>query len=264
MKTRISLSQSGLAMLSLAACILLGACNSGKPSRTLTLMSYNVGVFSKYEENSTADVARLILAHDASLVALNELDSCNRRHSEYQLKDLAQALGGWQYVFASAFPYAGGAYGNGVVSDSRIVSRYKIPLPQGDGSEPRSVAVAETEDCVFASLHLDQRSKAAALEQMRVVNEWFGQVYGGSAKPVFLCGDFNSTPDSEVIGLAKTAWTLLSGEAYTHPSKNPRHCIDYIFALKEAAPVEVLQTRVLTEGTQELSDHLPVLVSVKF
>ena len=259
MKTKIS-----LALLPVAACIILGACNGGKPSKTLTLMSYNVGVFSKYEENSTAQVARLILAQDASLVALNELDSCNRRHSEYQLKELARELGGWQYVFASAFPYAGGAYGNGVVSDSKIVSRYKIPLPKGDGSEPRSVAVAETGDCVFASVHLDHRSKAAALEQMRAVNEWFGKVYGGSAKPVFLCGDFNSTPDSEVIGLAKTEWALLSGEPFTHSSKNPRHCIDYIFAFKDAAPVEVLQTRVLTEGTEDLSDHLPIVVSVKF
>ena len=58
METKIRLSKSGLALLSVAACILLGACNSGKPSRTLTLMSYNVGVFSKYEENSTAEVAR--------------------------------------------------------------------------------------------------------------------------------------------------------------------------------------------------------------
>lgn len=253
----------GLAVLA-SALLLLPSCGGRRQPETLTLMTYNVGVFSKYEENSTADVARLILSQGASLVSLNELDSCNRRHDAYQLKDLADALGGWSYQFASAFPYAGGAYGNGVVSAKKILSRYRIPLPQGDGSEPRSVAVVETEDCVFAAVHLDHRSKDAALEQMRVVNEWFKKVYSGCSKPVFLCGDFNVTPDSEVIGLAKTEWILLSREGFTHPSRNPRHCIDYIFSFRDAVHVEVLTARVLTEGTQDLSDHLPVLVTVKY
>ena len=242
----------------------LFSCGTRPSPKTLTLMTYNVGAFSKYVDNSTAGVARLILDNGVQLAALNELDSCNRRHNSFQLKDLAAELGDWQYLFSSAFPYAGGAYGNGVVSSAPIEKRYRIALPRGDGSEPRSVAVAETADCVFASVHLDHKSQAAALEQMKTVNDWFGKVYAGSKKPVFLCGDFNVVPEDEVIALAKTQWTLLSGTAFTHSTHHPKHCIDYIFALQDAAPVEVLDVRVLTEGTEEMSDHFPILMNVKF
>lgn len=245
--------------------ILLLSCAEQKNQHTLTLMSYNVGAFSKYEENTTADVARLILEKGANLVALNELDSCNGRHSAYQVKDLAEALGSdWAYHFARAIPYKGGAYGNGVVSDKRVSSINRIPLPQEDGSEARSVAVVETADCVFAATHLDHRSTQAAMAQMRTINEWFTTVYSGCTKPVFLCGDFNVLPSSDVIAQAKEFWELLSGMEMTYSTVKPKKCIDYIFAFKGAAPVEVVRHQVLTEGTATLSDHFPVLVTVKY
>lgn len=249
----------------LPALLLLLSCQGQKAHRSLTLMTYNVGAFSKYEENTTADVAQLILEKGANLVALNELDSCNGRHSASQVKDLAQALGpDWACHFARAIPYKGGAYGNGVVSDMRVSSVYRVPLPQGDGAEARSVAVVETESCVFASTHLDHRGQTAAMEQMRTINEWFSTVYAGCSKPVFLCGDFNVLPDSDVIALALEHWTQLSGTDFTYSTKHPKKCIDYIFAFKDAAPVEVTGCEVLVEGTDNLSDHFPVLITVKY
>ena len=137
-----------------------------------------------------------------------------------------------------------------------------MALPKADGAEQRSVAVAETADCVFASLHLDHKSQAAALLQMRVVNEWFTEHYSGSPKPVFLCGDFNAVPESEVIAAAGTCWTQLSGAGYTHSTSNPRHCIDYIFAFKSAVPVKVQSYEVITSNSASLSDHFPVRVTV--
>ena len=244
--------------------MLLALVSCGRPApQQLTLLTYNVGVFSKYLDNSTPQVAALIRECGASLVALNELDSCNRRHDTYQLADLAEELG-WSYHYASAFPYAGGAYGNGVVTSHEIVKRDKIELPKVDGAEMRSVAVIETPECVFAAVHLDHRSQVAAREQMNIVNHWFTYRFTGAKKPVFLCGDFNVTPDSDVIALAETCWTLLSGTGYTHSTTRPRHCIDYVFALKAAAPVRVLGSQVLTEGTADLSDHYPVKVTVEF
>ena len=244
--------------------LLLGLLSCEPIKHTMTLITYNVGAFSKYMDNSTGEVAKLILDNGAAFVALNELDSCNRRHGNYQLADLAANLGDWSYQFASAFPYAGGGYGNGVVTSRRIDDGYSILLPKDDGSEQRSVAVVETSDCVFASVHLDHKGRTAALEQMAVVNEWFTNRYAGYPKPVFLCGDFNVTPESDVIGLAERCWTQLSGVDYTHSTTRPRHCIDYVFALKVAAPVKVLESVVLTEGTAELSDHFPVKVTVEY
>lgn len=232
--------------------------------RPMTLVSYNVGVFSKYEDNTVPQVADVIRGADATLVALNELDSCNRRHATFQLKELADELGGWAYQFASAFPYANGAYGNGVVSRDKVISRYKVHLPKSDGSEPRSIAVVETDRCVFASVHLDYVGENSQRDQVDALNDWFKAVYAGAKKPVFLCGDFNAEPDSEAIQLMRQGWTQLSGVDNTYSTKNPRKCIDYVFAYKAAAPVEVLSSEVLTTGTESFSDHFPVKVVVKF
>jgi endonuclease/exonuclease/phosphatase family metal-dependent hydrolase len=253
-------------LMAALAFLALVSCAGKRPAarQTLTLLTYNVGAFSKYEESGIAGVADLIRASGATLVGLNELDSCNRRHANYQVKDLAQELGGWFYYFASAFPYAGGAYGNGVVSQKAIRYHYRVILPQGEGAEQRSLSVVETDQCVLGAVHLDHRSQAAALEQMKVVNSWFAAHYAGCAKPVFLCGDFNVVPDSPVIALAQTEWTLLSGTEFTHSTANPRHCIDYIFAYQKAAPVQVMDYMVYTDGASRLSDHFPVRVVVSF
>ena len=244
--------------------LLLLSCGRSKEPVTMTLISYNVGVFSKYADDTTPQVADVIRASGASLVALNELDSCNRRHATYQLQALAETLGDWSFQFASAFPFANGAYGNGVVSRDKVISRYKVHLPKSDGSEPRSIAVVETDRCVFASVHLDYVGENSQRDQVAALNDWFKSVYGGTKKPVLLCGDFNAEPDSEAILLMKEGWTQLSGTDFTYSTTNPRKCIDYVFAYKDAAPVEVVTTEVLTSGTETLSDHFPVKVVVKF
>ena len=256
-----------LLVIAVAAVFLLSCGNcqrAAKGPQRLTLMTYNVGAFSKYMEDSTPGVAVLIKDQGADYVALNETDSCNTRHKTYQVKDLADALGGWHYHFARAIPYKEGAYGNGVVCKAHIWKSDRIALPKGDGSEARSVAVVETADCVYAAVHLDHKSEAAALAQMKCVNEWFNAVYKGAKKPVFLCGDFNVVPESDVIAEAKTCWTLLSGTDYTHSTKNPKKCIDYIFSFNQAAPVTVESRKVITEGTVELSDHFPIVIIVKY
>ena len=223
----------------------------------ITLMTYNVGVFSKYKD-SLQNVAELIREEGASLVALNELDSCNRRHNVFQLDLLAGAVG-FDGHFARAFDFAGGAYGNGVVSKDPVLSRHRIDLQQLDGSEPRSVAVIETDDCVFASAHLD--FKGSSLEQAAIINDWFKEHYSGFGKPVFLCGDMNSVPGSETIWELEKSWTRISPEAVTYPAGSK--CIDYVFAFRDAKPVEVESAKVITDRTADYSDHYPVVVKVR-
>ena len=232
--------------------------------RELRLMTYNVGNFSKYQDDSLPEVARLIRECDASLVSLNELDSCNRRHDTFQLQQLADTLAGCSFHFARAFPFAGGAYGNGVLSREPVLQAFTLALPQADGAEPRSAAIVETESCIFASVHLDYVGKEARRLQVETLNEWFQNRYGGYGKPVFLCGDLNSRPDSEILALLQEKWILLSGTGPTYSTEQPRQCIDYILAFKDAIPIRTASSRVLTEGTALLSDHFPVLVTVEY
>lgn len=226
--------------------------------KPLTLISYNVGAFGKYHD-SLPEVAQLLQEQGADYVALQELDSCNRRHNSFQLEALAASLG-FDGHFARAFPFADGAYGNGVVSRKDILKRFTVPLPQLDGYEPRSVAVVETEELVFASVHLDVRE--AKVQQAAIVNNWFTAHYAGCSKPVLLCGDMNARPGSPAVAELEKCWTRLSGLEDTYSTENPHGCIDYIFALKAAAPVRALSARVLTAGTATLSDHFPIAVTV--
>ena len=113
-------------------------------------------------------------------------------------------------------------------------------------------------------MHLDFKSAEAAKEQARTLNAWFTEHYAACAKPVFLCGDMNARPDSEVLEVLQEVWQPLSGTDYTFSTENPHECIDFVLALKAAAPVQVLSSEVLSEGTSRLSDQFPLLVKVKF
>lgn len=244
-------------------CAILLAFVSCNP--THTIMTYNVGAFGKYTDDSTPQIARIISSTGAEAVALNELDSCNRRHNVYQLEALARQLGGWDCTFAATFPFAGGSYGNGVVCKPHILRSERIALPVFDGSEPRSVALAETKDYVIASVHLDHLGKEAAFKQASMLNDWFTENYDGCSKPVFLCGDMNSFPESRVIDELDKKWELLSVLDCTYPSDAPIRCIDYIFRLRSAAPVTVISSEVLSapEDIALASDHLPVILRFK-
>ena len=259
---------AGIALL-ISMTVLITGC-----SRSICVMTYNVGAFSKYKENSIPDVAAAVKAAGAHIVSLNELDSCNVRHGTYQLEVFASEIGGWDYHFASAFPYAGGAYGNGVASRDRILQRYSSALPKGNGSEPRSAAVVETKDYVFASTHLDHRSEEAAQAQAEVINGWFEEHYAGYRKPVLLCGDMNAEPTSPVMTALSRCWDILSPLDPTSPcvphkpdeqeEKGPATCIDYIMCLRSAAPVQVKKAEVMRSlegyplGVTDFSDHYPV------
>ena len=244
------------------------------------VMTYNVGALSKTPGQAGGDghgtgtggdvipgpdrlSAMAKIMSDASFIALQELDSCNRRNSVFQLEELSKALGGRPFHFARAFPFADGAYGNGVLSSEPVLASYTVALPRADGAEPRSMAVVETAGSVFASVHLDHVGSDARILQVYAINSWFSEHYSGCPKPVFLCGDFNSKPESDVIGLMRENWDQLSGTSFTYSTEAPHGCIDYIFSWNGSAPVKAVSSSVVTEAGL-LSDHFPVSVIVEY
>ena len=239
-----------------------------KETEALRLAAYNVGVFSKYDEDSTRDIAEMMHELGADAVAVCEQDSCNRRHATYQTKVFAEALGSeWDYRYASAMQWNGGSYGTAAVTSQAIMGGFDIKIPKGEGYEPRVCVVAETKDYVIAAVHLDHSSEQVRMQQARLITDELMRRYRHSRKPVFLCGDLNATPGSQTLALLSEDWTVLSEPAPTYPSQNPHSCIDYILALNNHARYEVLGTAVCTEfetaDVRETSDHLPVYVDVR-
>ena len=240
-----------------------------KAEGSIRLLQYNVGVFSKYMENSTEMIAGLIRELDADIVSLNEVDSCNRRHDTFQSANLAQALGGWYQTYGRAMAYKDGAYGNAIVSRDAIIPGGTIALEKGEGSESRSGVIAETERFVFVSAHLDHKNHEACLNQARQLTEAVKARYEGCGKPVFLSGDMNSTPDSAVLDALREDWDILTvTDGPTCPCPNPRVCIDYIMILKGGPSCKVLQSSVVKESAcadiEAASDHYPIFVDIQF
>ena len=259
----------------LALSVLLTGCGNTsktayeKESGTLRIISYNVGAFGKYMDSSIPMIANMMKEAGADVVTLNELDSCNSRHGINQAAALAENMG-WQWFFGRAMPYAGGAYGNGVILPKKykILNEYVIALPKGAGSEPRSVAVVETNEYVIGAVHLDYANEDAAIGQVKVINEWMSAHFKDSPKPVFLCGDMNAKPDSKVITALLRDWNMLSSGELSISSTEPSECIDYIFHYKSSAPARKISAHTLTTfrkgDVTRASDHLPIYVDVRF
>ncbi len=287
-----------LNLLLWAACIVLAACSDSggdvqelpppthgtgsdadyllPPKKTADakrLVSYNVGIFNKFLTDDYEFIADMMKEVEADVVCLNELDSCtNRTRNVFQAKRIAEEMGGWSYCFGPAISYNGGKYGEGLMAKQKPVDQYYIALPQSDGAEARVLAVMEFDDYVVASTHLDHVSGQARMEQAKVISEEMIKRYADSGKRVFLGGDMNCTPDSNVITYFKQDWTILTGtsgrENYTYSTKEPKSCIDYIMLLKNGAKVDVIHKQVITAlkagDVTQASDHFPVLLEVKW
>lgn len=240
-----------------------------KKEGSFRIMVYNVGVFSKYMDNSTDMVAAMIKEIEADVVALNELDSVNTRHRVNQVALLASALGSWQWRYGRTMAYRDGAYGNGVVipSSTKIVDSYVVSLTRMGDYEPRGLCVVETKDYVIASCHVDHSSDEYAMSQMSEIIKWANSRYKDYEKPVFFCGDMNSVPDSEAISKLKGAFDLISSAEPSVPVTGPTKCIDYIFHYRGSKAVKVIGSNTMTKfangDVTKASDHCPVYVDVK-
>lgn len=234
--------------------------------RTVRLMTYNVGVFDKYEASGIRLTAAIVRELEPDVLVMNEVDSCaGRTGGKDQLRVFARKAGRYEGIFAPALkPFMGGAYGIAQAwRKQRVpVGTFRMVLPKGDGSEPRALVAVEYEDMVVAGTHLDHKSKAAQMEQARIITDTLKAMYSG--KPVFLCGDFNAVPDGPTIMYMRENWDILSPAKATYSDK----CIDYIMVLKGSAEYEVVAADVPVSfdagSAYEASDHLPVYVDVRF
>ena len=219
----------------------------------LQVMSYNVrhcaGMDLVLDYDRTATI---INKQQPDVVALQELDSMTGRSEQrYQLGELATRTA-YYPVFGSAIDYDGGKYGVGILTREPPLNTKAIPLP---GEEPRVLLVVELKDYVLACTHLDLEEEQRLASIPLIVEEaqrW--------QKPFILAGDWNDTPDSELLQEMAKHFTILSGNEATFPADKPQECIDYIASYKDR-PAEALESIVIDEP--EASDHRPLVVRLQ-
>jgi endonuclease/exonuclease/phosphatase family metal-dependent hydrolase len=205
-------------------------------------------------------IAALISEVDPDLVTLQEIDSVTSRTDGVdQAAELAR-LTGLRAVFGRFMPYQGGAYGMALLSRWPISESANHRLP--DGAEPRSAVTATVRSPTtgrglrLVGIHF-YRTAVERLAQATTLESLLGE----DTIPTILAGDFNSTPDSEVMVHLSKGWEVIGKGAdhLTFPSYGPEREIDFVL-LQPRDRFEVVSQRLLDEPVA--SDHRPVLVDI--
>jgi len=237
--------------------------DSARGATTITILAYNI----KHGKGNDGSIdleraARVINSLDPDLVTLQEIDSAVERTGGVDQGTVLGELTGMYSVFGAFFDYQGGRYGMAILSKRPFTTHQNHRLP--DGLEPRTALAVNVEvgdparPLTVVGIHLYATAEERYAQAKRLV-----EIYRGATTPIILAGDFNSTPDSEVIDLfSRSGWHIPNkGEdRLTFRSDDPRREIDYIMYRPESR-FEVLEVDVVDEPL--VSDHRPVLLQLR-
>ena len=276
-----------------AACGLGGQQAATQTDEPVNVMTFNVRYDNpddslnnwKYRKDRVANAIRF---YDADIVGTQEV-----LHN--QMEDLRQRLPGYESIGVGREDgKEAGEYSALWYRTDRFTAKEsgwfwlsETPEVAGskgwDGACERIATWAKLQDKLTGkelfvmNTHLDHVGVAARREGVKLVLDKIQEL--GGDLPVILTGDFNAEPESDVIKQvtdttdpehltdARTVADLVYGPNWTFhdfgsiPYEH-RERIDYIFVKNG---LEVLKYGILaeTEGDAHLSDHAPVLVSVK-
>ena len=240
-------------ILLILAVVLMGV--TAAEAQRVRVMSYNVkngmGVDGITSIERCSDVIRKV---NPDVVAIQEVDSVNRRNNYYVLGRMAEQTGYHAY-YGPTIKYRGGKYGIGVLSKKPALSTKFYPMPHR--REDRGVLVVEFKKYYLVCTHLSgQYIRDGRCVQVDVIRE----AVSGLKKPVFIAGDMNARPGTPVMKAFKEFAVVLSDEnKKTAPSNDPRGCIDYVLGTNGS--FKVLDEEVIYGCFA--SDHLPLYVDVK-
>ena len=245
-----------------AFCSLATGCMSSAQSdetkeKEVRIMSYNIRNGKGMDEVTNLErTAQVILKNNPDILALQEIDSVTNRSKRVDvLKELAQKVS-MNHVYAPAIEFDGGKYGIGMLSKEKPLGSRYLSLPGRE--EKRAFLIVEFEDYVYCCTHLSLTPEDQLLS-LPVIKE----ALSGVKKPLFIAGDLNAHPDSELIGGLKKEFKLISPlDVYTYPAEGANETLDYIgVQLKDTAVVSVVSSEVVNEPLA--SDHRPVISVVK-
>ena len=232
--------------------------NAGRQPTTLRILAYNI----KHGEGNDGVVdlersAELIRSLNPDLVALQEIDNRTERTGGVAQAARLGELTGMGSAFGKFMDYQGGEYGMAVLSRLDYVNPTNHMLPEG--AEPRSsiairVQLPDGEEFIFAGIHFYRTDEERMAQARRLVD-----VLSREDVPVILAGDFNSTPDSEVMAFIAESFEIpgKGADHFTFRADRPNREIDFI-VYRPADRFTVVESRVIDEPV--ISDHRPVLL----
>ena len=224
---------------------------------TLRVLTYNIhhgrAMDGKFDYNR---LAATIAGLKPDVVALQEVDNKTTRSSGVdQAAELGKRLK-MNHVFGNALNYAGGQYGEGVLSRFPIKASKAHSLPYQAGNEPRTALAVEVvpdnglPEFLFVGTHLCHQNGETRVQQTQELRKLFT---GVTRMPVIMAGDFNARPTSAPMKvLLEDHWT---------DAVAPKSRIDYIL-LRKKDPWKIVETIVVDEPV--VSDHDPVLTILKW
>jgi endonuclease/exonuclease/phosphatase family metal-dependent hydrolase len=249
----------------LAAAMVPATAPSADPAQvtTLRILTYNIHHGAGNDEVLDLErIARLIRSLDPDLVALQEIDNRTERTDRVSQAAELGRMTGLGSVFGPFMDFRGGQYGMAVLSDLPFVNPTNHELPEGP--EPRSSLAIHVQlpdgagELIFAGVHFYRTAEERMAQARRLLD-----VLESEDVPIILAGDFNSTPDSEVMSfIGETFATPDKGaDHFTFRSDQPEREIDFI-VYRPAHRFVVVESRVIDEPVA--SDHRPVLLVVEF
>ncbi len=242
-------------------------------SHSLRVMTYNIHHGAGPDDLVDLDhIAATIRQAAPDIVFLNEVDDNWARSGRInQATHLAASLQMPYVFYAPAFrrPYLFNGrfflqvarYGNALLSKYPITSARIEQLPVAGFQERRAVVAADivvgdSRHLHILGTHLGLR-QAERARQVEHLLRLARNVRGTS----LLMGDFNATPDAEEIKRLSAAWSDPGQTSSpTFPAVRPRKRIDYIFVSDDLTP----GISAYDVFPADASDHLPVLVEIRF
>ncbi|WP_224998262.1 endonuclease/exonuclease/phosphatase family protein [Cesiribacter sp. SM1] len=260
---------------------LFSACSSGSDEEpepvvpdeevvveTVKVMSYNIHHANPPARPGEIDldaIASVIRTQNPDVVALQEVDVNTERSGPFnQAAELADRLD-MHYFFGKAIDYQGGEYGVAILSRYPLSETvvHRLPTRAGSNGEPRVLTTAKLSlpggtSIRFGSTHLDaQSSDENRLLQIEEVLE----IASGEELPFIIAGDFNAVPDSEVMNIFDSHFTLSCRLCpATSSARNPVRTIDYIAFHHPERKFSVKSHQAVNE--KQASDHLPIVAEI--
>jgi len=264
----------GIALGAMAASA-CAAPRQASPERTARVLVYNIhaGKDAGGVDN-VARVAALVDSMDADIALLQEVDRNTTRSGRIDQPATLARLSKRHVAFGKSLDFQGGEYGIAVLSRWPIVSETTFALPvdppqerSGGSYEPRAalrvIVAAPGGPLAVVNTHLDASNDDRwRRQEIRTVIAIVDSLRERDV-PTFAGGDINSTPESAVQALARSAglrdaWGVCgTGEGLTYPADSAVKRIDYLYLTGSATCAGGVVVRTMA------SDHRPVLFTVR-